>query len=232
MPEMIGCNNRTDLWATLDQPDNEISNFTRFYVTCDRSRNKLHQIIMHCMTNLTDLTVYHIISIKADYALQLIINSMLHIWQIGSERLKYQTNLYCAILTNLVTFHDVIIILKLLYKATSRSSIALWSFGNDCDITFIFKMYWHITLKFSPLKWLEESHDVLERRLRQWRQHSIPCCYCVCYILKHLKDKKLWSVHIYYTVMTSFSFSNCTEELSFASFFYTQFENSNDVISM
>ena len=31
-------------------------------------------------------------------------------------------------------------------------------------------------------------------------------------------------------VMTSFSFSNCTEELSFASFFYTQFENSNDVI--
>ena len=30
--------------------------------------------------------------------------------------------------------------------------------------------------------------------------------------------------------MTSFSFSNCTEELSFASFFYTQSENSNDVI--
>ena len=52
------------------------------------------------------------------------------------------------------------------------------------------------------------------------------------YILKHLKDKKLWSVHIYYMVMTSFSFSNCTEELSFASFFYTEFENSNDVIPM
>ena len=52
----------------------------------------------------------------------------------------------------------------------------------------------------------------------------------MCYILKHLKDKKLLSVHIYYMVMTSFSFSNCTEELSFASFFYTQFENSNDVI--
>ena len=30
--------------------------------------------------------------------------------------------------------------------------------------------------------------------------------------------------------MMSFSFSNCTEELSIASFFYTQFENSNDVI--
>ena len=30
--------------------------------------------------------------------------------------------------------------------------------------------------------------------------------------------------------MTSFSFSHCTEELSFASFFCTQFENSNDVI--
>ena len=56
-------------------------------------------------------------------------------------------------------------------------------------------------------------------------------CY-VCYILKHLKDKKAWSVHIYYMVMTSFSFSNCTEELSFASFFFTQFENSNDVILM
>ena len=36
--------------------------------------------------------------------------------------------------------------------------------------------------------------------------------------------------YYYYMVMTSFSFSNCTEELSFASFFYTQFENSNDVI--
>ena len=55
---------------------------------------------------------------------------------------------------------------------------------------------------------------------------------CVCYILKHLKDKKLRSVHIYYMGMTSFSFTNCTEELSFASFFYTQFENSNDVILM
>ena len=30
--------------------------------------------------------------------------------------------------------------------------------------------------------------------------------------------------------MTSLSFSNCTEELSFSLFFYTQFENSNDVI--
>ena len=54
----------------------------------------------------------------------------------------------------------------------------------------------------------------------------------MCYILKQLKDKKLRSVHIYYMVMTSFSFSNCTEELNFASFFYTQFENSNDVIPM
>ena len=30
--------------------------------------------------------------------------------------------------------------------------------------------------------------------------------------------------------MTSFSFSNCTDKLSFASSFYTQFENLNDVI--
>ena len=36
----------------------------------------------------------------------------------------------------------------------------------------------------------------------------------MCYILKHLKDKKLRSVHICYTVMTLFSFSNCTEELN------------------
>ena len=36
---------------------------------------------------------------------------------------------------------------------------------------------------------------------------------CVCYILKYLKDKKLWSVYIYYTVLTSFSFSNCSASL-------------------
>ena len=39
----------------------------------------------------------------------------------------------------------------------------------------------------------------------------------VCYILKHLEDRKALSVHIYYT---------------YASFFYTQFENSNDVTSV
>ena len=88
--EVIACNNQTDLWVTLDQPDNELSNFTGFYVTYDRSRNKLHQIIMQ--------------------------------------------------LTNLVTFHDIIIIVKLLYKATSRCRIVMWSFIKDCDITFMFKM--------------------------------------------------------------------------------------------
>ena len=61
-PEVIACNNRTDLWATLDQPDNELSNFTKFYVRCDRLRDKLHQIMIHCMPNVADLTVYHIIS--------------------------------------------------------------------------------------------------------------------------------------------------------------------------
>ena len=34
--EVIACNNLTDLWATLDQPDNELSNFTGFNVTYDR----------------------------------------------------------------------------------------------------------------------------------------------------------------------------------------------------
>ena len=79
-PEVIACNNRTYFWATLDQPDNELSNFTRLYVTCDRSRNKLHQIIMHCMPNLTDVNVYHIISMwhfKNWLCTQMIINSML-----------------------------------------------------------------------------------------------------------------------------------------------------------
>ena len=55
------------------------------------------------------------------------------------------------------------------------------------------------------------------------------CWFCVCCILKHLKYKKLWSVDIYWMGLTSFAFSNCTEELGFAPFFHTQFENSDDV---
>ena len=46
-------------------------------------QNKLHQIIiMHSMLHLEDLAVYHIISVtlkKSDYALQMIINSMLYL---------------------------------------------------------------------------------------------------------------------------------------------------------
>ena len=31
----------------------------------------------------------------------------------------------------------------------------------------------------------------------------------LCYILKHLEDRKALSVHIYHTGVTSFEFSNC-----------------------
>ena len=63
----------------------------------------------------------------------------------------------------------------------------------------------------------------------------------VCYILKHLEDRKALSyLFIFITLdVTSFSFSNYTEELGlrlvptyYASFLYTQFENSNDVTPM
>ena len=58
-----------------------------------------------------------------------------------SVQKAWNIKLNCTVeLTNLVTFHDVIIIVKFLYKATSHCLIALWSFSNDCDITFMFKI--------------------------------------------------------------------------------------------
>ena len=60
----------------------------------------------------------------------------------------------------------------------------------------------------------------------------------VCYILKHLEDRKALSVHIYYTwcdIILIFKLhknraqKNPAYAGSYASFFYTQFENSNDV---
>ena len=46
------------------------------------------------------------------------------------------------------------------------------------------KKDYDITFKFSPLKWLEESYGVLEYRSWQWRQHSISCWFCLCYLFQ------------------------------------------------
>ena len=52
----------------------------------------------------------------------------------------------------------------------------------------------------------------------------------VCYILKHLEDRKALPVHIYYTwcdIILIFKLHR--KNSAYASFFYTQSENPNDV---
>ena len=52
----------------------------------------------------------------------------------------------------------------------------------------------------------------------------------VCYFLKHLEDRKALSVHIYYTCCDiTLNCQTAQKNSAYASFFYTQFENSNDV---
>ena len=52
----------------------------------------------------------------------------------------------------------------------------------------------------------------------------------VCYILKHFKIGKHYLFIFITLIVTLSSSSSCTEELTaYALFFYTQFENSNDV---
>ena len=62
------------------------------------------------------------------------------------------------------------------------------------------------------------------------KNHSIPFLSLGMLYSKTLKRSEVVICSYLSHGLTSISFSNCTEELSFASFFCTQFENSNDII--
>ena len=99
------------------------------------------------------------------------------------------------------------------FDRTCKKGRKVYSFDN-CHF-FTFSKVWSLleyTLRFSSLKWLEKSPNALKRRPRQRRQHFIYLLVLVWHILKHLEDKKLWFAHVLVN--------------GFASFFFTQFENS------